>query len=92
MLQRIEAGRAYRPADLERRATAILELLLGARPMPAGDRRSRGRRDGVASPAMAHVQTVLGPIEPDAARVHAAARAHPDRAVAHPGRAGTTGS
>jgi AcrR family transcriptional regulator len=30
MLQRIEAGDAYRPADLERRATAIVELLLGA--------------------------------------------------------------
>ena len=33
---------------------------------------------------MAHVQTVLGPIEPADARVHPAARAHPDRAVAHP--------
>jgi AcrR family transcriptional regulator len=30
MLQRIEAGDAYRPADLERRATAIVELLLRA--------------------------------------------------------------
>ena len=30
MLQRIEAGAAYRPADLERRAMAIVELLLGA--------------------------------------------------------------
>ena len=30
MLQRIEAGDAYRPADLERRATAIVELLLAA--------------------------------------------------------------
>ena len=29
MLQRIEAGDAYRPADLERRATAIVELLVG---------------------------------------------------------------
>ena len=28
LLQRIEAGAAYRPADLERRAGAILELLL----------------------------------------------------------------
>ena len=64
MLQRIEAGDAYRPADLERRATAIVELLLGARSAPAG--RPGARRDGVASPAMAHVQTVLGPIDPDA--------------------------
>ena len=35
MLQRIEAGDAYRPADLERRATAIVELLLGAGSTPA---------------------------------------------------------
>jgi AcrR family transcriptional regulator len=34
MLQRIEAGDAYRPADLERRATAIVELLLAASPEP----------------------------------------------------------
>jgi hypothetical protein len=33
MLQRIEAGDAYRPADLERRAMAMVELLLGARSM-----------------------------------------------------------
>src|SRR6476646_6973629 len=36
LLQRIEAGDAYRPADLERRAMAMVELLLGARSM-AGD-------------------------------------------------------
>jgi AcrR family transcriptional regulator len=30
MLQRVEAGGAYRPVELERRATAILELLLSA--------------------------------------------------------------
>jgi len=30
MLQRIEAGDAYRPADVERRAFAIVNLLLGA--------------------------------------------------------------
>jgi len=30
LLQRIEAGDSYRPADLERRATAIVELLLAA--------------------------------------------------------------
>jgi AcrR family transcriptional regulator len=36
MLQRIEAGDAYRPADLERRATAMVELLLGARPAATG--------------------------------------------------------
>lgn len=30
LLQRIEAGAAYRPADLERRAGAIVDLLLGA--------------------------------------------------------------
>ena len=37
LLQRIEAGAAYRPADLERRAGAIVELLLAAgpaRPLP----------------------------------------------------------
>jgi AcrR family transcriptional regulator len=34
MLQRIEAGDAYRPADLERRATAIVELLLAGSPEP----------------------------------------------------------
>jgi AcrR family transcriptional regulator len=32
LLQRIEAGGAYRPADLERRAGAILELMLAAGP------------------------------------------------------------
>ena len=31
LLQRIEAGAAYRPADLERRAGAIVELLLAGR-------------------------------------------------------------
>ena len=44
MLQRIEAGKSYRPADLERRAGAILELMLAAgpsrptlpEPVPAG--------------------------------------------------------
>ena len=35
LLQRIEAGDAYRPADLERRASAIVELLLGAASAPA---------------------------------------------------------
>ena len=35
MLQRIEAGDAYRPADLERRATAIVNLLLMGNPEPA---------------------------------------------------------
>jgi AcrR family transcriptional regulator len=34
MLQRIEAGAAYRPADLERRAGAIVELLLAAAGAP----------------------------------------------------------
>jgi hypothetical protein len=34
LLQRIEAGDAYRPADLERRATAIVELLLAGSPEP----------------------------------------------------------
>ena len=37
MLQRIEAGDSYRPADLERRAMAMVELLLGARSMTAGE-------------------------------------------------------
>ena len=32
LLQRIEAGAAYRPADLERRAGAIVDLLLAAGP------------------------------------------------------------
>ena len=32
LLQRIEAGNAYRPADLERRASAVLELMLAAGP------------------------------------------------------------
>jgi AcrR family transcriptional regulator len=36
MLQRIEAGDAYRPADLERRAIAIVDLLLGAGARSAG--------------------------------------------------------
>ena len=35
LLQRIEAGDSYRPADLERRAMAMVELLLGARSMTA---------------------------------------------------------
>lgn len=34
LLQRIEAGDAYRPADLERRAGAMLELLLAAAATP----------------------------------------------------------
>ena len=34
LLQRIEAGSGYRPADLERRAAAILDLLLAAGPAP----------------------------------------------------------
>ena len=40
LLQRIEAGEAYRPAELARRAAAILELMLAAatadRPRPPG--------------------------------------------------------
>jgi AcrR family transcriptional regulator len=46
MLQRIEAGDAYRPADLERRATAILELLLAA----AGSERPAVRRPARPEP------------------------------------------
>jgi AcrR family transcriptional regulator len=46
MLQRIEAGDAYRPADLERRATAILELLLAA----AGSERPSARRPARPEP------------------------------------------
>ncbi len=34
LLQRIEAGPAYRPADVERRALAILDLILAAPPTP----------------------------------------------------------
>jgi hypothetical protein len=47
LLQRIEAGDAYRPADLERRATAIVELLLGAASAPAP--RSSSARERVAT-------------------------------------------
>jgi len=36
MLQRIEAGDSYRPADLERRAMAMVDLLLGARTTAPG--------------------------------------------------------
>lgn len=36
LLQRIEAGQTYRPADLERRATAILELILASGARQAG--------------------------------------------------------
>jgi hypothetical protein len=36
MLQRIEAGDAYRPADLERRAMVMVDLLLGAKYATAG--------------------------------------------------------
>jgi hypothetical protein len=32
LLQRVESGSAYRPAELERRATAMLQLLLAAGP------------------------------------------------------------
>ena len=46
MLQRIEAGDAYRPADLERRAMAMVELLLGARSMTAG---APGTQEAVAT-------------------------------------------
>ena len=46
MLQRIEAGDAYRPADLERRAMAMVELLLGARSMTAG---APGPQEAVAT-------------------------------------------
>ena len=35
LLQRIEAGERYRPADLERRARAILDLVLAAARAPA---------------------------------------------------------
>ena len=48
MLQRIEAGDAYRPADLERRATAIVELLLARRPGAPAAPRSRSRRRSIA--------------------------------------------
>ena len=34
LLQRIEAGAAYRPADVERRALVILELILATGPRP----------------------------------------------------------
>ncbi len=38
MLQRIEAGSSYRPADLERRAGAVLELMLAAAAAPPAAR------------------------------------------------------
>jgi AcrR family transcriptional regulator len=44
LLQRVEAGAAYRPADLERRAMAVMAPLLAAAAVPApgpGDDRTR---------------------------------------------------
>ena len=40
LLQRIEAGAAYRPADLRRRAGAMLELVLAAAGAPPRRRRT----------------------------------------------------
>ncbi len=78
--RRVPAGRPRAPCDGHRRAAARRRVRRDPHP--------GARPDGVASRAMAHVQTVLGPIEPDSTRVHPAARAHPDRAVAHPGSLG----
>lgn len=50
LLQRIESGTAYRPGDLQRRAGAILELMLAAAGAP------RPGRPGAREPA--------GPVEP----------------------------
>jgi AcrR family transcriptional regulator len=48
MLQRIEAGDTYRPADLERRATAIVDLLLGAAAAPPSASHSAPERVATA--------------------------------------------
>lgn len=53
LLQRIEAGNAYRPAELERRAGAILELMLAAagtaRPNRTASHDGAGRAEVVAT-------------------------------------------
>jgi AcrR family transcriptional regulator len=52
LLQRIEAGSAYRPADLQRRAEAVMELLLGASRGTTGDHQgSAGAAVGAAAAA-----------------------------------------
>ena len=92
LLQRIEAGAAYRPADLERRAGAIARAP-AARPrgaIAAGRPGAARRRRSIAGHGPRPDRP--RPDRPDRPRVHPAARAHPDRAVAHPRRAGTTGS
>ena len=72
MLQRIEAGDAYRPADLERRANAIVELLLASgrlwRPTPnrGQSRRPRGTAPGTSPGA---VVTATGQRAPAASKM-----------------------
>ena len=92
LLQRIEAGEAYRPAEPVRRArgdprTPARRGREPHRPPTA----PRGRPDGVASPAMAHVQTVLGPIDP-AELGFTLPHEHTQIALWHIPSAGTTGS
>ena len=83
LLQRIEAGAAYRPADLERRAGAH----------PRAPARGRGSHRGRTSRSPCRRRSIARhgprpdrprPDRPDRPRVHPAARAHADRAVAHP--------
>ena len=49
LLQRVESGSAYRPAELERRATAMLELLLAARPSKPSIAAPSGRPEAAAT-------------------------------------------
>ena len=79
LLQRIEAGDAYRPEESMRRANAILDVLL-RRPRS----RATGRRDGVASGGDAARPDGPRSHRSGRSRVHAHARAHPDLVVAHP--------
>jgi AcrR family transcriptional regulator len=53
LLQRIEAGPAYRPADLQRRAGAMLQLLLAAASKPAPMERPALDTPGTVEPAEA---------------------------------------
>lgn len=53
LLQRIEAGPAYRPADLQRRAGAMLELMLAAAGQPGPAQRPALHSPGTAEPAEA---------------------------------------
>ena len=83
MLQRIEAGRAYRPADLERRAMAHRRAPARGRERVAPERPGAARRRRSIATHGPRPDRPR-PDRPDRPRVHPAARAHADRAVAHP--------